>query len=279
MATNRLSRIVFFMLNALTAFCLAALYGCDSGSNEPSITGGTMAGTGGTMAGTGGTVTGGTGGTIPSTGGTTTVTGGAGGTETSTGGTETSTGGTETSTGGTETGAGGSEATDGSTTTDEGGAATDASGADGAVEGEPHCEDFTTAAGEKPGKNINCTEGDIQLCYKACGPETKKYVGYKSETCTNGVYVEQSGCTFPAGVDYSCYKIPETMDATCPTTVPQATQECSVAACVVCNVGGKYLTSGGEEKDGYCVCPEGGEARKWSCASTTAWPCPTGQGC
>ena len=67
----------------------------------------------------------------------------------------------------------------------------------------------------------------------------------------------------------------------CPTTVPQATMPCEVAMCVLCNVGGNYLDSGGASKAGYCVCPMAGAAgsRKWSCASTTAWPCPLGQGC
>jgi hypothetical protein len=34
-------------------------------------------------------------------------------------------------------------------------------------------------------------------------------------------------------------------------------------------------------KTGYCVCPMPGASgtSKWSCASTTAWPCPTGKGC
>jgi hypothetical protein len=145
-----------------------------------------------------------------------------------------------------------------------------------------------TAAGMAPAKNGTCTDADPQLCYKACGPETKKYIGYKAETCTNGAYVEDSGCTFPASANYACYKIPAKLDSTCPAAAPQASEPCEVATCVVCNfggtdglTGGKYKTSSGEEKEGFCVCPEAGSSgsRSWSCASTTAWPCPAGQGC
>jgi len=134
-----------------------------------------------------------------------------------------------------------------------------------------------TAAGQPPAKGGACTADDPQLCYKTCGPQS---IGFKSETCTNGAYVEQSGCSFP-DADYACFKIPATVDASCPTMTPQATMPCEVAMCTPCSVGGSYLDSGGASKTGYCVCPMAGAAgtRKWSCASTTAWPCPTGRGC
>jgi hypothetical protein len=49
---------------------------------------------------------------------------------------------------------------------------------------------------------------------------------------------------------------------------------CTVAdPCTVCNdmggvAGGMYMDSSGL-KAGFCVCV----ANKWTCASTTAWPC------
>lgn len=141
----------------------------------------------------------------------------------------------------------------------------------------PLCNDVPPTAAGAPSKGGACTATDAQLCYKTCGPQS---VGFKSETCTNGAYVEQSGCTFPDG-DYACYKIPTTIDASCPMAPPQATMPCDVAMCTPCNVGGNYLDSSGASKMGYCVCPMAGDSgmRKWSCASATAWPCPLGKGC
>jgi hypothetical protein len=182
------------------------------------------------------------------------------------------TGGVVTSTGGSGLAAG----TGGSTTP-----ATGAGGATGGGTGTftPLCADLTTAAGAAPTKNGICTAADPQLCYKTCGPQS---IGFKSETCTAGVYVEQSGCSFPSDGDYSCYKIPATVDAACPATTPQASQVCTVNTCVLCNVDGNYLDSSGAPKVGYCVCPPPSAVTgvaKWSCASSTAWPCPAGQGC
>ena len=193
------------------------------------------------------------------------TTGGGTGGVTSTGGSTvvTSTGGTTavTPTGGT-TGAGGSTAATG----------TDAF--------QPLCAGLLTAAGLAPTKNGICTDADPQLCYKTCGPES---IGFKSETCTASVYVEQSGCSFLTGVDFSCYKIPTTIDATCPTdAAPQASTVCTVATCTLCSLNGGYLDSSGAAKTGYCVCPTPSATTgvsKWSCASSTAWPCPAGQGC
>ena len=96
-------------------------------------------------------------------------------------------------------------------------------------------------AGGEPTKGGVCTAADAQLCYKTCGPQS---IGFKSETCTGGLYVEQSGCSFPDNMDYACYKIPMPVSATCPTTVPQASQACDVAECTPCNVGGLYADSG-----------------------------------
>jgi hypothetical protein len=143
--------------------------------------------------------------------------------------------------------------------------------------GDPLCGN--TAAGVAIAKNGACVAADTQLCYKTCGPISS---GFKTETCTAGAYAEQSGtitCSFPVGPDYSCYKIPTTFDASCPAaaTPPQATKPCTTAACVVC--GTAYLDSGGAAKVGYCVCNTTAAAPTWSCASTSAWPCPAGAGC
>lgn len=219
--------------------------------------------------GTGGSSATGTGGDAASTGGTT-GTGGA-----STGGT-TGTGGA--STGGT-TGTGGSVSTGGATGT---------AGAGGF--GQPACGN--TAAGTAIAKGVTCTAADATpgtptaLCYKTCGPEKQ---GVKSETCPagGGTYAEMSGCTFDSSKDYSCYKIPTTPDATCPTTpilttstaAIQAGQPCSIPDCVVCGGTTGYLDSSMTPKTGYCVCQAGASNPTWSCASSTAWPCPTGLGC
>lgn len=135
-----------------------------------------------------------------------------------------------------------------------------------------------TAAGAAPTKGGACTPTDSQLCYKTCGPQS---VGYKSETCVAGVYQEQSGCSFPADADYSCFKIPATQDAACPTTTITASTACTVSACTTCtDATNHYYDSQMNLKTGYCVCPMSATGMsKWSCASDTAWPCPTGKGC
>jgi len=195
--------------------------------------------------------------------------------------------GTGASTTGTGTGAAGTGASTtgaaGTGSSSTGAAGKPATGAAGMSGGgdmfSPNCSLVPpTAAGAAPTKGGACTAADTQLCYKTCGPQS---IGFKSETCTNGLYVEQSGCSFPKNMDYSCYKIPTAVDASCPATAPQASQPCDVKECTLCNVGGNYLDSTGASKVGYCVCPPAGGSgtRKWSCASATAWPCPSGQGC
>lgn len=171
------------------------------------------------------------------------------------------TGGNSTSSTGTET-TSGTGGTTSASTASVGGSTSTAN-----TQYQPLCDSTVTKGGP-------C--GTQQLCYKTCGPQS---IGFKSETCSNSVYVEQSGCSFPPG-DYSCYKIPTAIDASCPTTAPQASQACSVAPCTPCNVGGMYLDSSGNSKAGYCVCPASTTGTsKWSCASTTAWPCPGNSGC
>ena len=219
--------------------------GC--GSNAPSTTDGTggAASLGGSTSAGGSTV-------VAATGGTTTpVTTGAGGSTTPT-----------------STGTGG------------------AAGTTGANTFEPLCAGLLTAANLAPAKNGICSDpADPQLCYKTCGPAS---VGFKSETCTASVYVEQSGCSFLPEVDYSCYKVNKDangaliLDASCPTTVPQANTPCTVNTCILCNINEGYLDSSGAAKVGYCVCPAPSAATgvsKWTCAASTAWPCPAGKGC
>jgi len=227
--------------------------GGTTGTGGAPATGG-VTGTGGVVA-TGGVI--GSGGT-PSTGGTT----GSGGTP-SIGGT-TGSGGTP-STGGT-TGSAGTTGTGGTPST---GGTTGSAGSSGF--GQPICG--STGAGTPIAKSVACTASDPQLCYKTCGPAS---IGVKAETCTTGAYAEMSGCSFDPSMSYACYKIPTTLDATCPTATPMAGQACTVAACVVCNVAGMYLDTSSAAKTGYCVCQASG---KWTCAATTAWPCPGGTGC
>lgn len=249
---------------ALAALCLLTAVRC-GGENEPSVMSGSS-------------TTGGSGTTAPPSG----TTAGTGAGQSGSGGT------TPSSTGGSPSGSGGSTATAGSGNASGGMSAAAGSGESsddaGSMAGmmsdmfSPLCEAVPpTAAGEAPTKGGACTAEDTQLCYKTCGPQS---IGFKSETCTNGAYVEQSGCTF-TNMDYACFKIPEMIDASCPMTAPQSGMPCEVAECTLCNAGGNYLDSKGESKTGYCVCPVAGASgsRKWSCASTTAWPCPSGRGC
>jgi len=210
-----------------------------------SATGGTVA-TGGVPASGGTVATGG----VPASGGTV-ATGGAHAT-----GGDTAIGSVPAS--------GGATATGGTATTSGGSASTSFT---------PTCVTAT--------KGGTCTSTDTQLCYYACGPmET----GHKTEICTSGAYVE-GDCQFPTNVNYSCFKVPQADSADCPTTEPQTGQPCSISkcllpcsgtACEMCGVATGYHDSTGTQKVGYCVCTSAG---KWSCASTTAWPCPASQGC
>ena len=179
--------------------------------------------------------------------------------------------------GATSTGTDAGGAAQGGTTAGGGAAAGGATG--GSSEFQPICG--SNLAGTAIQKNVACTASDVQLCYKSCGP---KSVGFKSETCTAGVYAEVSNsCLYPAGADYSCFKVPTTLpDATaCGITAePQASQSCTAPACTLCAFAGQYKDSGGGLKTGYCVCvtkTDGSAA--WSCAGTNIWPCPGNNGC
>ncbi len=134
----------------------------------------------------------------------------------------------------------------------------------------------TVSGQEAIAKNVSCTSQDQQVCFKTCGPVSS---GFKSETCTGGVYAEQPDCTFDSNCNFGCFKIPTVADATCPTTAITSGTPCTVSPCVVCggNTNPGYISSG-SQKAGYCVCPA--ETLKWSCATAgIAWPCPGNTGC
>jgi hypothetical protein len=253
----------------LVAACLFGALQC--GSNQPSVNGtGGGSATGGGAASGGGSASGG---------------GASGGGGAASGGGAATGGGTGTGGGASGGGAaaGGGSGTGGGASGDGGGTAAGGGSASGGGSGadagafSPLCSNVTTGLGANPSKGVACTATDPAECWKTCGPQG---IGYKSETCTAGAYVEQSGCTFPLEGNYACYKIPATIDSSCPATTPQASQACTVAACTLCNVGGQYLDSSAASKTGYCVCVTGDAGTgKWSCASSTAWPCPAGNGC
>jgi hypothetical protein len=143
----------------------------------------------------------------------------------------------------------------------------------------PPCGVTPALSGEEIKKGTFCTPEDPQLCYRECGPFQ---VGWKTETCLAGVYAE-GDCSFPEDGDYSCFAIPDEIDTSvCPTdSPPRSTEECDVPACTLCNINGQYRDTSNNAKDGYCVCrpPDEEGVRTWTCASTTAWPCPFSRGC
>jgi hypothetical protein len=251
-----MTRIIQISALSLVAACCFGVAGCSS-SNDPT--------------GTPTEPTAGAGNTTSQGGGGATGTGTAG--ATSIAGTSATVGGSGNAAAGSGNGAAGSAAA----------GAGNVAGGTSSSTFTPLCANLTTAGAVAPAKGIACTAADPQLCYKTCGPND---VGFKSETCMAGLYAEQSGCSFPDNLDASCYKIPATVDPSCPATAPMASDPagCNVAACTLCSVSGMYLNSTGMSKPGYCVCPAADPAnptklRKWSCASTTAWPCPDGEGC
>jgi hypothetical protein len=143
----------------------------------------------------------------------------------------------------------------------------------------PACFQFTSSSGEEILKGTPCTAEDPKVCYRPCGPNQ---VGWKTETCTAGVYAE-GDCTFPEDKDYACYTIPDDIDeAACGVTEPPtATAPCDAPLCMSCNLDGFYQDSGNDLKEGFCSCrePDAGGVRRWTCASGVAWPCPFSQGC
>jgi hypothetical protein len=141
-----------------------------------------------------------------------------------------------------------------------------------------------TQAKEGVAKNIACVPEDQQLCYKTCGPTNS---GFKSETCSGGIYVEQSDCSFDSACDFSCFTLPDVADPVCPKSPPMHGGPCTLPPCVVCGGTSEaqttgYLDSKGSAKIGFCVCvpPTETTTQKWSCATAgTAWPCPGNRGC
>jgi hypothetical protein len=279
---TRTTSVSVTTLQILCAAWLGAI-GCSS-SNNPAYTGvgGNAASTtgGSSAAATGGVGDKTTGGAATATGGVAASTGGAGNSTTGGAGNST-TGGAGNST----TGGAGNTTTGGAGNTTTGGASTSAGGStSSSILPGLDCSSKTTAAGLSIGSKVACTAADTQLCYKTCGPDN---VGYKSETCTAGAYVE-STCAFPATGNYSCFKA--TVDsAGCPATAPthgqpctitQCTLPCTGTACATCGFTTGYMDSSGNPKAGYCVCiPGTAGASKWSCASSSAWPCPASAGC
>jgi hypothetical protein len=206
-----------------------------------------------------------------------------GSTSSASGGAANSSGGaTTTATGGATTTASGgatTTTTGGSTSATSGGSTSAGGETTGANDYQPSCTGLV-ASGAEPTKGGACTATDPQKCFKTCGPQS---VGFKSETCTAGAYAE-GACEFPAEKDYSCFKIPATgIDhAACGATTPKASDTFDVPECTLCNdANSQYQDSTGAAKSGYCVCqpPNSSGVRKWTCASTTAWPCPLGKGC
>lgn len=201
----------------------------------------------------------------------------SGGSSTDAGSPSSDAGSTATEAGSTSGGAGGSGA--GGTGGNGGSLTTAGTAAGGAAEiaGSPNLPDPACKDGVVKGSA--CTPASAQFCYKSCGPDN---VGYKSETCQNGAYVEQSvpACTFPPAQDYACYKLPVSLPEACPLGVPRGGRPCQIAGCTVCFGGSvlapQYQDSTGAQKPGFCVCADSGV---WTCASTTSWPCPDGQGC
>jgi hypothetical protein len=141
-----------------------------------------------------------------------------------------------------------------------------------------------TQAQEAVAKGVACVGSDQQVGYKTCGPMN---IGFKSETCTGGIYAEQSDCSFDPACDYSCFKLPQAADPACPATAPTHGTACSVPPCVVCGgtASGQttgYLDSKSSAKIGFCVCvpATASTTQKWSCATGgTIWPCPGNTGC
>ncbi len=181
-----------------------------------------------------------------------------------------------------DTASGGAQSTTGGDTT-TGGMAPDTGGTAGvggavSTTGGATSSPYGPVCSVSVAKGNACTDATGTACYKTCGPSS---VGYKSEICQGGSYVEQANCSFPVGPDYSCYKIPAHLPAECPAgTIPQANQSCQVAQCIACWGGPTgtptYADSTGTQKNGYCVCADAGT---WTCGSFTAWPCPGSAGC
>jgi hypothetical protein len=111
-----------------------------------------------------------------------------------------------------------------------------------------------------------CAPGD-DPCFNFCGPDK---LGTKLCTCTSRAWDCQT-CTFDAGVDYSCYRLPDRPRA-CAEEPVRPGEPCSFPACTPCGGVDAYLDSSNEAKDGYCVCSDLSTKRKWTCAAVREWP-------
>jgi hypothetical protein len=251
--------------------------GGTSSTSDTDVTGGALA-TGGTSE-MGGDV--GTGG-AEETGGTATVggnsaTGGSGGRggATATGGTVATGGNSEY--GGSTSETGGSHTSGGWWANRSGGADTGGMNTGGsAIAATGGASSPLSACGSSVAEGVNCSTYGPP-CIKTCGPSG---IGTKTVSC-RGTY-QESDCSFPDGVDYSCFAVPTSLPRECPSgTIPQATVSCQVTTCKVCFGGTPtsptYKDSTGAVKTGYCVCTLDGV---WTCGTAPgSWPCPGGTGC
>lgn len=118
-----------------------------------------------------------------------------------------------------------------------------------------------------------CASGTDLDCYSQCGPGK---IGSKTCACTSDAW-KCPACSFPAGADYACYKLPATVPLCDATTPPTAGASCTAAACSACGAttGKGFIDATGVARAGYCLC----ESNRWNCALTREWPCPGNQGC
>lgn len=118
-----------------------------------------------------------------------------------------------------------------------------------------------------------CVSGTDLDCYTFCGPGK---IGSKTCTCTSNAW-KCPACSFPAGADYSCYKLSTPVPACDPVTLPTAGASCTATACSTCgdSLGKGFIDISGVVRAGYCVCI----SNRWNCALTKEWPCPGNQGC
>ena len=140
-------------------------------------------------------------------------------------------------------------------------------------------------AGTAAGKGVACTAADVQLCYKTCGPEK---TGVKPETCTRRrIRRGRTACSTPART-YACYAVPASAgpdlsdhgaDGLQPLLDRRLRGLRGRGTTDAADTGTGYTDSTGAAKTGYCVCQASAAAPSWSCASSTAWPCPNGSGC
>lgn len=188
------------------------------------------------------------------------------------------TGGSSAGTGGTSSGTGGSASQTGGSSSGTGGTTSDSGVGPTGMPPIPVCN-LGEAKGVTP-----CTTATPEgmACFKTCGPSG---IGWKAETCQGGAYVE-GDCNFVQG-DYSCYA-PKADTPACPMGTKSG-DPCTMGMCQPCGgKGNDYLDTSSAVKTGFCICPAGAAAPKWTCGSSSScsWPClqdpkckPTNGGC